>query len=75
MKTLVLIGAFLIVLGAIGLVYGGLTYTRNQETTGIGPVDITVQENERLQIHPVLGGVIAGTGLVVLLIGASRKSA
>lgn len=39
MNTLTLIGIILIVLGAVGLIYGGITYTSKKDVVDLGAVD------------------------------------
>jgi len=73
MKGLVLVGAVLVVLGLAGLIYGGITYTKDKDTVDLGIAEITVTDKERLQIHPVLGGIVLVAGLVVLVIGLRNK--
>lgn len=72
MTPIKLIGILLIVAGALGLAFGGFSYTK--ETTGVklGPLELKVQEKETVNIPLVLsaGGIILG---VVLLALGSRK--
>jgi hypothetical protein len=67
-------GFILIILGVVGLVYGGITYTRHRDTISIGPVTATVNQRETFPISPVVGviAVVAGIGL---LVGAGRRKA
>ena len=67
-------GIILVILGLVGLAYGGLTYTRHRDTVNIGPLTATVSERESLPISPVAGviAVIAGVGLIM---GAGRRRA
>ncbi len=71
MNTSKLIGIILIVLGGLGLVYGGFSYTK--ETTGVklGPLELKVQERERVNIPLIVsaGAIAAG----VLLLAMGRK--
>ena len=67
-------GIILIILGVVGLVYGGITYTRHRDTISIGPLTATVNQRETFPISPV-GGVIALVTGIGLLIGASRRRA
>jgi hypothetical protein len=57
----------LVAAGILALVYGGFSYTKETHDAKIGPVEISVQEKERVNV-PVWGGVIlvvVGTGLLV----------
>jgi hypothetical protein len=63
-----LVGTLLIVAGAAGLVYGGFNYTRDQQTTKIGPLSLTVKDTRTVNI-PVWAGVAAiavGAGLLLI---------
>lgn len=66
-----ILGLVLVVLGVLGLAYGGITYTRRREAINLGPISATVKERERVPISPLLSGVVlaAGVGLLV----ASRR--
>ncbi len=63
-----LIGILLIAAGGLGLAYGGFNYTK--ETTGmkIGPLELKVQENERVNVPVVFsaGALILGVFLLVV---------
>jgi hypothetical protein len=57
----------LVAAGILALVYGGFSYTKETHDAKIGPVEISVQEKERVNV-PVWGGVIlvvVGAGLLV----------
>jgi uncharacterized membrane protein len=72
MKALVPVGIILIVLGIVGLVYGGITYTKSREQSSFGPFSFTYEEKKTLPIHPALGGVVLIAGVIVLLAGRRR---
>lgn len=67
-------GIILIILGVIGIVYGGITYTRHRDTISIGPLTATVNQRETFPISPV-AGVIALVAGIGLLMGARRQRA
>jgi hypothetical protein len=72
MRGLMIAGVLLIVLGLVGLVAGGLTYTKDKETADLGPVDITVKEKKHVAI-PTGVAVAAVVGGVALLVAGSRR--
>ena len=72
MKPLVLVGILLIALGVAGLLYGGITYTKDRDSLDLGVAEITVEDKERLTIHPGLGAVVLVAGLVVAVVGARK---
>lgn len=62
------VGAFLVVAGAAALLYGGFSYTKDKQTTQIGPIELTVKDTRTVNI-PVWAGVIAvalGAGLLFI---------
>ena len=66
-----LVAIVLIVFGALGLAYGGFTYTKDTHTADIGAMHLTMHETERVSV-PVWVGL--GTLLVgVLLLAVPRK--
>jgi hypothetical protein len=48
----------LIVAGVLGLAYGGFSYTRDTQQAQIGPLELTVQERQTVDI-PLWAGVAA----------------
>ena len=67
-----MIAIVLIVAGALGLAYGGFSYTK--ETTGVklGPIELKVQEKERVNVPLIVsaGALVAG---IFLLVAVGRK--
>lgn len=46
----------LIVAGALGLIYGGFTYTKDTQQAKIGPLELTVKDTQTVNV-PVWAGV------------------
>lgn len=67
-----LIGIALIVGGALGLVYGGFSYTRENTAAKLGPVEIKVEQKETVNI-PLWAGIAAIVGGGVLLLAGPRR--
>jgi len=67
-----LIGIILIAAGALGLVYGGFSYTK--ETTGmkLGPIELKVQEKENVNVPLFVSAGAIAVG-VFLLVAGGRK--
>ena len=67
-----IIGIILIAAGALGLVYGGFSYTK--ETTGLklGPLEVKVQEKQTVNIPLIVSGAAIVVGIFLLVTG--RKS-
>lgn len=63
----------LIVAGALGLAYGSFSFTRETHEAQIGPLSLSVQEKETVNV-PLwagIGAIVAGAALL-LLGGKSR---
>jgi hypothetical protein len=70
MKVLAIV---LIVAGVLALVYGGFSYISDTHMTKLGPLKLTVQDKERVNI-PIWAGVGAiAVGAALLLFG-NKKS-
>ncbi|TXI15703.1 MAG: hypothetical protein E6Q67_15250 [Roseateles sp.] len=62
----------LIVAGALSLVYGGVSYTREHTAAKLGPVEIKVEETQDINIPVWMGvGAVVVGGLVLL--GTGRR--
>lgn len=72
MNPIKLVAIFLIAGGALGLLYGGFSYTKETSSANIGPLTLQVKETERVNI-PLWMGVAAIVGGIALLVTA-RKS-
>ena len=72
MKPATIVGLLLIVLGIVGFVMGGVSFTHTKKDVQIGPVEINHQSTTTYPISPVLSGLglVGGIGLVV--VGARR---
>jgi uncharacterized membrane protein YidH (DUF202 family) len=62
-----ILGIVLVVVGLVGLIYGGVTWTREEKVMEIGPIEMTKEKNERFPIPPVLGAVALVAGVVLLV--------
>lgn len=58
MNAIKIIGVALILVGVLGLVYGGFSYTKETTSAQVGSLELTVSGKERVNV-PVWAGVIA----------------
>ena len=72
MNGIKLIGAALIVAGVLGLVYGGFSYTKDTTAVKVGPLELTVQEKETVNV-PLWAGIGASLVGGVLVAMGGRK--
>ena len=61
------IGIILIVLGVVGLAYGGLSWTRRDTIVDAGPIEITADKTERVPLPPLAGGLLLIAGVVLVM--------
>ena len=66
-----MIAILLIVGGALGLVYGGFSYTKETHQADVGPLHLQVNEKQHVNV-PVWAGVV-GIVFGALLLVVSRK--
>ena len=73
MDTIKLVAILLIVAGALGLAYGGFSYTRETHEADMGPIHMSVDEKQHVSV-PVWVGVGAIVIGGFLLVGGMKKS-
>ena len=74
MKAITLIGIVLVVLGTLALAYQGINYTRQEKVLDIGPIHATAETHERIPLPPVVGGLALVGGVILLVVGAKKKT-
>jgi hypothetical protein len=68
MNAIKMLAIVLIVAGSLGLVYGGFTYTKDTHQAKIGPIELSVQEKETVNV-PIwagVGAIVAGVFLLFM---------
>ncbi len=58
MNAIKIAAIVLILVGALGLAYGGFSYTKETQQARIGPIELTVQDRQTVNI-PIWAGVAA----------------
>jgi len=69
MKPMTIIGIILIVLGAIGLIYGGISYTSSRNAINVGDMHVQVDETRQIPLSPIAGAVLLAAGVVLVIAG------
>jgi hypothetical protein len=72
MKPLVIVGILLVVIGAVGLAYGGISYTKEKTVVDIGPIKATADTRETIAIPTWLGGLVIAGGIALIVTGARK---
>jgi hypothetical protein len=73
MKTALLLGFVLVIVGAIALAYQGITYTTHKKVLDIGPIEATKTEHKTIPLPPIVGGLALVGGIA--LIATARREA
>ena len=68
-----IIGLLLIVAGALGLAYGGFSYTKDREEVKLGPLEFAVKERKQVDIPEWAGVAAIVLGGVLLVAGRGRR--
>jgi len=63
------LGVILIVLGVIGLAWGGFAYTTREKVVDIGPIHATREKTHNVPLPPIAGAVALIGGVVLLVAG------
>ena len=72
MNSAKIVAIVLIVVGVLGLAYGSFSYTKQTHELKMGPIEMSVQEKQRVNV-PVWAGVGAiAIGAALLLLGGRK---
>lgn len=74
MKSITILGPLLAVLGILALVYQGFSYTRQEKVLDVGPIHATRDDQQRVFLPPIAGGLVLAGGMVLLVVGAKQKA-
>jgi len=72
MRGTMLLGVILLVAGLAGLAWPVISYTTTEKVVDIGPVEVTAEREKRVPVPPIVGGLAAIAGVVIIVAG-SRK--
>jgi len=67
-----IIGIILIVLGVVGLIYGGISYTSSRNVVDMGSMHVQVNESKQIPLSPIAGAGAVVIG-VILIIAERRR--
>lgn len=73
MNSIKLIAIAMIVAGVLGLVYGGFSYTKDTQAVKLGPLELTVKEEQTVNVPLWVGVAAVVAGVLVLTLGAGRR--
>lgn len=73
MKTILIFGVALIVIGAAVLGYDHYSYTTKENVLQIGPITATAETTHTVSLPPILGWLLIGGGACALAFAALSK--
>jgi hypothetical protein len=73
MKTILILGVALIVIGAAVLGYDHYSYTTTENILQIGPITATAERTHTVSLPPIIGWLLIGGGACVLAFAALSK--
>lgn len=62
-------GLVLIVIGAIALIWGGITYTTRDKVVDVGPLHASVEKKHHVPLSPIVGAVLVLGGIALVAAG------
>jgi uncharacterized membrane protein YidH (DUF202 family) len=68
------VGIILVVIGIVALVWGGISWTREETIVDLGPLEATAETRETIPLPPILGGIALVAGIVLLVVPARRRT-
>lgn len=74
MNIITIIGIILIVLGVVGLIYGGIDYTTTKNVVDMGPMHVNVDQHKQIPLSPIAGAVAVALGVVLIIFGRGRRA-
>ncbi|MES2958381.1 MAG: hypothetical protein V4792_09345 [Pseudomonadota bacterium] len=72
MNAIKIVAVGLLIVGVLGLMYGGFSYTKDTTTAKLGPIELSVKEKQTVNV-PVWAGVAAIVAGGALLLFGSKK--
>jgi hypothetical protein len=69
-----IVGALLVALGLVALLWGGISWTREEKVIDLGPIEATAEKRETIPLPPVIGGIALVAGIVLLVIPIRTKA-
>lgn len=68
MRVRKVLGVALIALGLLGVIVGEFSYTEDRQSADFGPIEIDVEEKERIRVPLWLGvGLVVAGGALLLV--------
>lgn len=74
MRSIAIVGAVLIVLGVVALMYQSITYTSRETVIDFGPLHAIADREKTAPLSPALGIAAVAGGFALLFTGARKHA-
>jgi len=74
MNLITIIGVILVVLGVVGLIYGGITYTSSKNVVDVGSMHVQVDQTRQIPLSPIAGAAAVAVGVILIIVGRRRPA-
>ena len=74
MNAVRIIGIILIILGVVGLIYGGITYTTHKDVVDLGSLKLQAEEKKSIALPPIISGAVLALGIILVMARRRRSS-
>jgi hypothetical protein len=72
-KSSMILGIALLILGIFALAYQGLSYTKREKVVDVGPIHATKDTTKTIPLPPILGGLALVGGIVLVAVGSKKN--
>jgi hypothetical protein len=73
MNVIKIVAAGLIISGVLGLAYGGFTYTKEKHEANVGPIQLSLNDRETIEIPVWVSVAAIVAGGAILLFGSKNR--
>ena len=75
MKPAGILGIILIVIGIVALAWGGFaSFTTKENVAKLGPLEVNKENEHRVPVGPIVGGVCLVGGIILLVTGGKSTA-
>jgi hypothetical protein len=74
MRSTLIAGIALLVIGAAILGYNHYSYTTTEQVLQVGPITATAEKTHTISFPPILGWLLVGGGVGLVIFGLSKKN-
>lgn len=69
-----IIGGLLVIVGMVALLWGGISWTREETVLDAGPIEVEAEKREGIRVPPVVGAIALIGGIVLLVVPDRRRT-